>query len=105
MKKLALAVLALHLVVVPCMADVIPSRHDTTDPGARKAVESRLTALGVSAAEAQRHVDRMTPDDVACFGARPERVQPAAGLYWYEWLGGLGMVGFGVLMYAIAVSG
>lgn len=100
MKRSALlCALALHLVLVPAFADVIPSRRAERDPEARRAVQGRLEQLGLSAAEALRHVDDLTPAETAYFAADVNRVQAAGGLYWYEWILGVALLGGLTAMY------
>jgi hypothetical protein len=103
MKKATLCLLTLHLAFLPCFADVIPSKYAEKDPAARAAVQARLEALGAGAAAAERKVQRLAPDELAFFGRDPGRIQPAGGLYWYEWtlggavLGGLSVLGIWLL--------
>jgi hypothetical protein len=91
MKKILLATLGLHLALIPCFSDVIPSKYDGKDPADRKAVQTRLEQIGAAAADAETRVKRLTSGEVAYFARNPERVQAAGGLYWYEWLGGVGV--------------
>lgn len=86
MKRLSLCVLALHLAVLPCLADVIPSRRTEKNPAAEQTLKARLEQVGLSAADAQRHVQDLTPGELAYFAENPDRVQAAGGLYWYEWV-------------------
>jgi hypothetical protein len=101
MKKLLLASLGLHLALLPCFADVVPSKYDDKDPASRKAVQTRLEQIGTGAAEAETRVKRLTNDEIAYFAQNPERVQAVGGIYWYEWLGG---VGVGLLLIIIYFS-
>ena len=99
MKRLALAVLALHLALLPCFADVIPSKYDDRNPQQQKAVQSRMEALGMSPANAEHRVNRLDSDELAYFARNTDRIQPAGGLYWYEWLGGAVVLGIVVGLY------
>lgn len=92
MKKLALCVLGLHVAMLPCYADVIPTRHDATDAKAREAVKSRLEMLGLDARQAETHVQELTSDEIACFAQDTNRLQAASGIYWYEALLGSGVL-------------
>jgi hypothetical protein len=89
MKKLLLGVVTFLLAAIPCLADVIPTRRIERNPEAEQKVKARLEQLGVPSPEAQRQVNDLSPQDTAYFAQNPERVQVAAGLYWYEWVGGL----------------
>ena len=99
MKRFALCVLGLHLAVVPCLADVIPSRRPETDPRAEQTVKARLEQLGMSPTDAQRHVGDLTSRETAYFAQSPNRIQVAGSLYWYEWLMGAGVVVFVAAIY------
>src|ERR1043165_8018023 len=89
MKKLLLGVVMFHLGLVPCFADVIPTRRVDRDASSEQKVKSRLQQLGISSQDAERQVRDMTPDEATYFAQNPGRVQYASGLYWYEWVGGL----------------
>jgi len=89
MKKLLLGVVTVHLALLPCFADVIPTRRAETNPDSEQKIKSRLEALGMSAVDADRHVRDLSPEDANYFAQDTSRVQFAAGLYWYEWVGGL----------------
>jgi len=89
MKKLLAGVLAFLVAALPCLADVIPTRRVERNAAAEQKVKARLEQLGVAPQEADRQVGNLTVQDTAYFAENPERVQAAAGLYWYEWLGGL----------------
>lgn len=93
MKKIFLCTLVLHLVLLPCFADVIPTRYADNDAPARQAVQGRLQELGLSVSNADTHVRELTSDELAYFAANTGRIQPAGALYWYEWLLGAVMVG------------
>lgn len=103
MKKIVLCTLSLHLALVPCLADVIPTRYAEDDAASRKAVQDRLQQIGLSASSADTHVRELTSDEVAYFAHDTGRIQPAGSLYWYEWLFGAVMlgatVGASVLLY------
>ena len=88
MKRLTLCLMGLHLALLPCFADVIPSKYDDKDPAHRQAVKTRLVELGVNGSDAERRVQRLDCDELAYFAQSPERIQPAGALYWYEWVGG-----------------
>lgn len=88
MKRSALCLLALHLGVLPCFADVIPSRRAEKNAAAEQALKTRLEQVGLSAPDAERHVQDLTAGETAFFAANPDRVQAAGGLYWYEWVAG-----------------
>jgi len=100
MKKLLLGVVTFLLAALPCLADVIPPRRVGRDAAAEQKVKARLEQLGVPGQEAQRQVNDLSPQDAAYFAQNPERIQMAAGLYWYEWLGGLA---FAVVIGAVII--
>ena len=100
MKKLLLGVAAFLLAALPCLADVIPTRRIERNPAAEQKVKARLEQLGVSSQEALRQVNALSPQDAAYFAENPGRVQVAAGLYWYEWIGGLA---FAVIIAAFII--
>ncbi|HEV3029201.1 MAG TPA: hypothetical protein VG457_16600 [Planctomycetota bacterium] len=97
MKKLLLGVVTFHLALVPCFADVIPTRRGQSDTASEQKIKARLESLGMSAADADRQVRDLSPADATYFAQDVNRVQYAAGLYWYEWVGGL------VLLVALTV--
>lgn len=88
MKHSLLCAIALHLALVPCFADVIPSRRTEKNPAAEQALKSRLEQVGLTAADAGRHVDDLTARETSYFAENPDRVQVAGRLYWYEWVAG-----------------
>jgi hypothetical protein len=92
MKRLALCVLGLHLALVPCFADVIPSKYDDKDPAQKQAVKARLQELGVNGSNAEHRVKQLDTDELSFFAQNPERIQPAGSLYWYEWLAGAAVI-------------
>jgi len=92
MKKLLLGVVTFHLALLPCFADVIPTRRAETDTASEQKVKARLESLGMSAVDADRHVRDLSPSETNYFAQDLNRVQYAAGLYWYEWVGGLVML-------------
>jgi hypothetical protein len=92
MKKLLLAVVTIQLAMLPCFADVIPTRRVESDKAAEQKVQTRLEQLGVSAQDAARQVRDLSPEETNYFAQDPTRVQAAAGLYWYEWVGGIVML-------------
>jgi hypothetical protein len=92
MKKLLLAAVTVHLALLPCFADVIPTRRVESDKASEQKVQARLEQLGVSSADAARQVRDLSPEETNYFAQDPTRVQSAAGLYWYEWVGGLVMI-------------
>jgi hypothetical protein len=93
MNKLFLCALGLHLAMLPCFADIIPTRYAENDAKARQAVQERLQELGLSVTRADTHVGELTSDELAFFAHDTGRIQPAGALYWYEWLLGAVMVG------------
>jgi hypothetical protein len=97
MKKTILSLLALHLGLLPCFADVIPSQYNEKSGAARDAVKTRLQELGRSSTDAEFSVKHLTPGELTYFSQNIERVQPAGGLYWYEWVGGLALLVIAVL--------
>ena len=105
MKKLLLGVVLFHLAVVPCMADVIPTRRVERNTAAEQKVKARLEQLGVTPQEADRQVADLSPRDASYFAENPSRVQAAAGLYWYEWLGGIVMAAAVTAVILIRVYG
>lgn len=100
MKKLLLGVVTFLVAALPCAADVIPTRRIDRNPAAEQKVKARLQQLGVASQEADRQVSDLSSRDTLYFAENPERVQAAAGLYWYEWLGGLA---FATLIAAIII--
>ena len=92
MKHLALCLLGLHLVLLPCFADVIPSRRAGGDAASQEAVKARLQQIGMNATDAERHVQDLTSRETAYFAQNPDRIQVAGGLYWYEWVAGVVVV-------------
>lgn len=100
MRKLLLGVVTFLVAALPCLADVIPTRRIERNAAAEQKVKARLEQLGVPSQEALRQVSDLTPQDTAYFAQNTDRIQAAAGLYWYEWLGGLL---FAVLIGAIII--
>jgi len=88
MKHGLVCLLALHLALVPCFADVIPSRRSDRNAAAEQTVKARLQQVGMNAADAERHVGDLSAQETAYFAQSPERVQVAGALYWYEWVAG-----------------
>jgi hypothetical protein len=88
MKRFAMCLMGLHLALVPCFADVIPSRRTEANPTAEQALKARLQQVGMTSTDADRHIGDLSPQEMAYFGQNPERVQVAGSLYWYEWVGG-----------------
>jgi hypothetical protein len=105
MKKLLLGVAAFLIASLPCLADVIPTRRVERNTAAEQKVKVRLEQLGVSSQEAERQVGDLSVQDTAYFAQNPDRVQAAAGLYWYEWLGGLAFVAVITAVILIRVYG
>lgn len=105
MKKLLLGVVLFHLAVVPCFADVIPTRRVERNTAAEQKVKARLEQLGVTPQEADRQVADLSPRDASYFAQNPDRIQAAAGLYWYEWLGGLAFAAVVAAIVLIRVYG
>jgi len=101
MKKLLLGVVFLHLALVPCFADVIPTRRVEKDGASEQKIKARLETLGMPAADADRHVRDLSPQEANYFAQDVNRVQYAAGLYWYEWVGGLAMI---VILTVIVIA-
>lgn len=99
MKKIALCLLGLQLALAPAYADVIPSKHEEKDAGAAQAVAERLQTLGLSVAGAQQRVNELSSESLAYFGQDPARIQPAAGLYWYEFLLGAAVLAGATIIY------
>jgi hypothetical protein len=92
MRNLLLGVVTLSMALVPVFGDVIPTRRADPDAGAEQKIKARLQSLGMSSADADRHVADLTPADANYFAQDLNRVQYASGLYWYEWVGGLVML-------------
>lgn len=88
MKQLTLCTLALHLAVVSCFADVIPSRRQESNPAGEQTVKARLEQVGLSSTDAERQVCELSSRELAYFAGNPDRVQMAGSLYWYEWVAG-----------------
>jgi hypothetical protein len=105
MKKLFLGVAAVLIAALPCLADVIPTRRVERNAAAEQKVKARLEQLGVAPQEADRQVSDLNVQDTAYFAQNPDRVQAAAGLYWYEWLGGLAFVAVITAIILIRVYG
>ncbi len=105
MKKLLPGVLAFLIAATPCLADVIPTRRVERNAAAEQKVKARLEQLGVAPQEADRQVSDLSAQDTAYFAQNPDRVQAAAGLYWYEWLGGLAFVAVITAIILIRVYG
>ena len=103
MKKAALA-LGFWTLALPCLADVIPTSYDRKAAADRETVQSRLESLGSAPAAAEDRVKRLTPEELAYFAARPDGVQSAGRLYWYEWLGGLALLGALTFIYFTATN-
>ncbi len=100
MRNLLLGVVTLSMALVPVLGDVIPTRRTDPDAAAEQKIKARLQTLGMSAADAYRHVADLSPADANYFAQDLHRVQYASGLYWYEWVGGLVMlVAVGVIAY------
>jgi len=97
MKNLLLGVVTFHLAMAPWCADVIPTRRTQTDAASEQKIKARLESLGMSSADADRHVRDLSPADATYFAQDVNRVQCATGLYWYEWVGGL------VLLVALTI--
>jgi len=97
-KRSILCLLALHAALLPCFADVIPSRRAQKNAEADQAIKVRLEQLGLSAEQADRQVRELTSEERAYFAQNPNRIQAAGGLYWYEWL--LGAATLGILAIA-----
>jgi len=79
-------------VLVPAVrADVIPTRIATSEEREERAqVEARLNEIGLNGDQARGHVDRLLPDDVSQMAARPDSLQMVSGLWFEEWIIGLG---------------
>lgn len=104
MKKLLLGVVTFHLALLPCFADVIPTRRAQTDTASEQKIKARLESLGMSTLDADRHVRDLSPSEANYFAQDPNRVQYAAGLYWYEWVGGLVMLAIVVGVIVIRMN-
>lgn len=102
MKSTLLPAAVLLLGVGPWFADVIPSKYDTKAPADRAAVQARLESLG--APEAGERVKRLSDEELAFFAGRPERVQAAGGLYWYEFLIGAGVLVLMLVIYLAVID-
>src|SRR5438045_2455813 len=105
MKKLLPVVVAFLVAALPCLADVIPTRRVERNAAAEQKVKARLEQLGVTSQEADRQVSDLSVQDTAYFAQNPDRVQAAAGLYWYEWLGGLAFIAVITAIILIRVYG
>lgn len=101
MKKLLLGIVTFHLALLPCFADVIPTRRVDSDSAAEQKVQARLQQLGVSATDAARQVRDLSVEETNYFAQDTTRVQYAGGLYWYEWVGGLLLI---VIVAAIIIQ-
>jgi len=96
MKKPFLCALMLHLTVLSCLADVLPTRYAEEDAVPRRAVQERLLQLGLSPGRADTHAGELTSEELSYFGRDTGRLQAAGSLYWYEWLLGTAMLGAAV---------
>ena len=105
MKKLLLGVVTFHLALLPCFADVIPTRRAEPDTASEQKIKARLESLGMSGVDADRHVRDLSPADANYFAQDVNRVQYAAGLYWYEWVGGLAFLVIIVAVYLVRANG
>ena len=88
MKKSFLCLLSLGLAMLPCSADVIPTRYGNAGdaaPAAQESVQAKLVEQGLSTSDAQTRTDRLTTDELAFFSGSPDAIQNAGGLYMYEW--------------------
>lgn len=92
MRNLLLGVVTLSMALVPILGDVIPTRRAESNSASEQKIKARLESLGMSAADATRHVGELSPAETAYFAQDVHRVQYASGLYWYEWVGGLIML-------------
>jgi hypothetical protein len=101
MKKLLMGVVFLHLALIPCFADVIPTRRVEKDSASEQKIKARLETLGMPSADADRHVRDLDPLETNYFAQDTNRVQYAAGLYWYEWVGGLAFITILVVAYIV----
>jgi hypothetical protein len=101
MKKLLMGVVFLHLALIPCFADVIPTRRVEKDSASEQKIKARLETLGMPSADADRHVSDLSPQEANYFAQDTNRVQYAAGLYWYEWVGGLAFITILVVLYIV----
>ena len=101
MKKLLLGVVTFHLALLPCFADVIPTRRAEANPASEQKIKARLESLGMSTVDADRHVRDLSPSEANYFAQDVNRVQFAAGLYWYEWVGGLAFLALLVIIYIV----
>ncbi len=99
MRKALLCLLAIQVGAVPCLADVIPTAYDESDPAHRKAVQARLEELGSSPAAAEQRARHMGAQELAWFAADTDRIQSAGALYWYEWLIGAGFLAILTFIY------
>jgi hypothetical protein len=99
MKQGMLCLLALHLALIPCFADVIPSRRAEKNEAAEQTLKSRLQQVGMSETDAQRHLGDLTSRETAFFADNPDRIQVAGSLYWYEWVGGIAVLVAAVITY------
>ena len=104
MTKPILCLLALLTASVPCLADVVPTQYDQKSKAERASVQSRLEQLGSAPEAAAQRVRELSHDDLAFFASRPERLQSAGGLYWYEWVGGLVVLGGLTIIYIVVTN-
>ena len=93
MKKPFLCLLSLSLALLPCAADVIPTRYGKTSPIAQKTVKAQLVEQGLTTSDAQTRIDRLTSDELAFFSGNSASVQAAGSLYYYEWAIGATVLG------------
>ena len=105
MKKLLLGVVLFHLAVLPCMADVIPTRRGGESKESSQKVQSRLVELGMTADAAKNQVQQLTVEQTKYFAGNPDRIQLVAQAenfggqsdnMWWEWVFGIAMLAVGV---------
>jgi hypothetical protein len=104
MKKLLLGVVTFHLALLPCFADVIPTRRSEPDTASEQKIKARLESLGMKTVDADRHVRDLSPADANYFAQDVSRVQYAAGLYWYEWVGGLAFIAILTILVIVRLN-
>jgi hypothetical protein len=93
MKTFLLSALAVHLAFIPCYADVMPTRRPVEKNGAaEQAVQGRLEQLGLNASQVRHELGELSASETSYFAADVSRLQPVGGIYWYEFLIGVGVL-------------
>ena len=97
----------LGLFAAPLCADVIPTRYPSKS-NAHQKVEETLTNSGLSAADAQNRVGRLTVKEAAHFASQTEFHPAGQEIWagqsdnlWWEWIGGIVFLGAAVVAISL----